>query len=115
MTTTTDPNAALLLSSYELQYLVEHTVAAGLVAEVVRLLNLETGDGNNLWYEAKMWAGDPAGYASDVRRAWNSLQGTTWESGLREFRFAAMLASVGGMNARMVPELFESLLTTGMW
>ncbi|MGD0952015.1 MAG: hypothetical protein ABR985_06415 [Methanotrichaceae archaeon] len=108
---------------YGLRHLTAHLETSGQVAELHRLLALETGRKHNLWYETKDAKNDVFGYISDVVRAWHSSENfyhpendvhSRKNIGL-QIRYALILASINSLSRNIPPNLLLSLMENGIW
>jgi hypothetical protein len=114
----------LAFDDYELRHLAAHLVAAGRYDDLCRLLNLETREGRNAWYEAKV-ASDRSGssYLTDVGVAWSAvaranidaIRGGQPASDIgREMRYALVTASLRSRWANVPPNLLGVLVSAGV-
>jgi len=108
---------------YCLRHLAAHLEASGQDFKLHRLLNLETCQGRNLWYEAKEVGGDTTGYINDITRAWrlaekgyepNAIEKNSQLIGLQN-RYALMFASINSLSGNISPELLLALVENGIW
>jgi hypothetical protein len=111
------------LTAYELRNLVAHLTEAGRLGALRGLLTLESAEGRNAWYEAKVRSGAFGAYALDVAAALRAVQ----EQPLcfdgdsphvphlgEEYRHSLMLTSLNSLSARLEPSLTAGLARTGL-
>ncbi len=107
------------LTAYELRNLVAHLAEAGRLNGLRRLLTLETADGRNAWYEAKLGAREVGTYALDVAAALRAVQelpldpdvGATVSPRLGdEYLYALLLTSLNSLAATVPPALLGALV-----
>lgn len=102
------------------QRLAWHMEQAGQAEELHALLRLETGEGQNAWYQVREALGQTAGYLADVERAWRladneyALRATPFSVGL-QCRYAAIIASLNSLAENMPPALLIALVKEKVW
>ncbi|MHB8119511.1 MAG: P-loop NTPase family protein, partial [Methanothrix sp.] len=108
---------------YGLRHLAAHLEASRQDAKLHCLLNLETRQGRNFWYEAKEAGGDTTGYINDIARAWRlaeegydpeDLEKTGQLIGLQN-RYALIFASINSFSGNISPELLLAIVENGIW
>jgi hypothetical protein len=110
------------LTPYELRYLAAHLEAAGRVADLHRLLALETAEGSNAWREAKEARGDMTGFLADVTRAWRLAEAAyTPETAAASqsvglgMRYALVTSTVNSVAHKIPLPMVSALLERGVW
>jgi hypothetical protein len=105
---------------YILGRLTWHMEQAKMQDALYDLLQEQTSDGRNGWYDARERLGQTAGYLADVSRAWRlaGLKSTEGRSpraiGLQS-RCALLIASVTSMADRIPTELLGALVEFEVW
>ncbi len=107
---------------YIYTYLTWHLEQAGQVEEIHALLQEETPEGRNGWYEARERVGQVAGFLADVERAWqlaftpllnnNDVKDKKWREGIR---YALIISSFSSLAQNLVPALLVALVEKHIW
>ncbi len=105
-------------------HLTWHMQRAEQAAEIHRLLQEETADGLNGWYQARERLGQTAGYLADVHRAWRAAERANLVATAAgdvaphlgsEVRCALYQTSMNSMAANIPPALLHVLLEFKEW
>src|SRR5215470_3754282 len=124
-------NLASEKRSYALQALIAHLKEAGQLADIHRLLALETSEGHNIWYEMKEQTGDTSGYVADITLAWD-LANDSFHEGFSsppqtrvssntgavlvlQLRYWLILASLTSSTDHLQPALLAAVVTKNLW
>lgn len=106
------------LSDYELSHLVAHLAAAGRTGDVHALLRLGAGPRFNYWYDARVRAGQTAGYLADLEYAWTLAERDTAASGCgdlgAQLRYALVTASMRSRARNTPPGFLAALVGAGI-
>jgi hypothetical protein len=111
------------LNEYELRYFAFHLEECGEFDELHRLFALDTGAGENAWYEIKLNNNDLGGYVAELQRAWvcaeehrdlTNLQGEIKAIGLQA-RYALIHTSINSLASKTTFRLIVALVRTGVW
>jgi hypothetical protein len=117
------PNHLLDLDGYELRHLCALLRGRNRLAQMHRLLDLETPEGRNAWFDAKEVIGDLPGYVTDVEQAWNAAERTTSATDaspgdgpiVLQARYAMMLASIRARAKQIPPALIGGMVAKRLW
>ncbi|EKE96501.1 NB-ARC domain-containing protein, partial [Tolypothrix sp. PCC 7601] len=102
------------------QRLVWHFEKAGQIEAIHKLLQEESLQGGNGWYEVREKLGQTAGYLADISKAWE-LAETSWAEatlpkvvGL-QCRYALITASLNSLAANLSEDLLIVLVKNKVW
>lgn len=105
-------------------HLCWHMEKAGEFDQIVELLQEETNDGGNAWYEVRDGLAQAGGYVTDLLRAWEltrerSRGDVNWGEKITtlglEIRFLLMVTSVNSLSASIPIDLMGHLVRYGVW
>jgi hypothetical protein len=108
------------VNDYGLRHLTVHLEAAGRIDDLHDLLACETAEHRNVWYAAKEFRGDTAGYRADILRAWRlaeaayARQPSPIAIGL-QCHYALVLASLNSIAGSIPHALVTRLVEVGEW
>jgi len=105
------------LDAYDRQNLVAHLAECQRHGELLRLLELETPEGRNAWFEARDASGGEEGYVADIRASWRCVgeATTSMDSVGARCRFALILASLASLAGNLPPPFLEALVKQRVW
>lgn len=103
-------------------HLLWHLEKAKQVEEIHALLQEETSESRNAWYETRDHLGQTGGFIEDIARAWR-LTESTYEVGRDrqslkislEIRYALMTASVNSLASNVPSNLLAGMVKTNLW
>lgn len=107
------------LDSYDLNHLISHLEAAGIIDEIHKIL-LQASRGNNAWYEIKEQAGYIDSFLSDVEIAQKLAKEKNFNYlspnclGL-QLRYALIMVSVESRFKSISPEVLFKLVQDKVW
>ncbi|MBN1139154.1 MAG: hypothetical protein JXM73_21420 [Anaerolineae bacterium] len=107
-------------NGYIHEHLTWHMEQARHVEAIHALLQEETPEGRNGWYEARERLGHVAGYLADVSRAWRLADSAYPASGLSvavglQCRYALIFASFTSLAWNIPPPVLAALVENGLW
>ncbi|MDZ8138252.1 MAG: NB-ARC domain-containing protein, partial [Nostoc sp. DedQUE04] len=102
------------------QHLVWHLEKAGEIEEIHSLLQEDSENGGNGWYEACDHLGQTANFVTDVARAWQLAENSKSETTLPEVigwqcRYALIIASLNSLAANLPAQLLIALVQKNVW
>ena len=104
---------------YIFAHLTWHIEQAEQPEEIHRMLRVSNRDGRNGWYEACDALGNPAGFVSDLGRAWG-LAVESYEEAPGEvvallYRYALIRGSLNSLASSVPAEMVGGLVKEGFW
>ncbi|MEQ8999137.1 MAG: NB-ARC domain-containing protein [Coleofasciculus sp. B1-GNL1-01] len=100
-------------------HLTWHLEKAGWIDELHKLLQEETAQGYNGWYQACDHLGQLGSYVKDVARAWQlaeeAFESCPSQSLGWQYRYALIITSLKSLGEKTPPELIAALVNKQIW
>lgn len=95
---------------YGIRHLALHLEMASRDEDLHLLLRAANTNGDNLWFQARLSAGESAGFVSDVMRAWRLASEAPAPSVAQEIRYALIISSFNNVAGNMPPLLLGAMV-----
>jgi uncharacterized protein YeeX (DUF496 family) len=100
-------------------HLTWHLEQVGRLGEIHQLLQEETEEGRNGWYEACEALGQTASFVTDVGRAWRLAEELYSQNPVEAIRlqcwYALVVTTLNTLASNLPPELIAALVKNGHW
>lgn len=109
--------------SYGLRHIAAHLTFFGRTEDLHHLLELETDEQRNGWYEVKRSANDAESYVDDIYQAWQAAEKAFIQDGAEargqsiglQVRYALITTSLNSLAKNIPPELLVALVCSQVW